>query len=158
MQGVSLLDVQAEPSATGLEQPHGEPHRGHAGAGARDRRRPRVETRPAVPESDGSFQQTGVILTVTPQITNNRQIQMRVHVENSDVQFEAERRRRRVPEAEASITKCSSPTVRRPSWADSRSPAIRYTKTGIPFLVDLPVIGRLFGVTTGKRRSAISSF
>ena len=35
------------------------------------------------------MQQTGVILTVTPQITNNRQIQMKVHVENSDVQFQA---------------------------------------------------------------------
>ena len=35
------------------------------------------------------FQQTGVILIVTPQITNNRQVQMKVHVENSDVQFQA---------------------------------------------------------------------
>ena len=35
------------------------------------------------------MQQTGVILTVTPQITANRQVQMKVHVENSDVQFQS---------------------------------------------------------------------
>ncbi len=35
------------------------------------------------------FKETGIRLTVTPHVTNNRQIQMRVHAENSSVQFQS---------------------------------------------------------------------
>ena len=74
----------------GVEQPHGEPHGGYAGADPRHRRRfGRAATTSNFPRATVQFQQTGVILTVTPQITNNRQVQMKVHVENSDVQFQA---------------------------------------------------------------------
>src|SRR4029078_12015831 len=85
----TLLDVQAEPSATVLNN-----RTANLTAGTE------VPIRVIDVAAGGNqtgnfrgatvqFRQTGVILTVTPQITANHQIQMRVHVENSDVQFQS---------------------------------------------------------------------
>jgi type IV pilus assembly protein PilQ len=146
MQGVSLLDVQAEPSATVLNNRTANLTAGtqvpvrviDAAAGG--------NATGSFPRATVQFQQTGVILTVTPQITNNRQIQMRVHVENSDVQFEANDVGAVFPKqsVDNEVLIADGETAVMGGLTQS---AIRYTKTGIPFLVDLPVIGRLFGVT-----------
>ena len=146
MQGVSLLDVQAEPSATVLNNRTANLTAGtqvpvrviDAAAGG--------NATGSFPRATVQFQQTGVILTVTPQITNNRQIQMRVHVENSDVQFEANDVGAVFPKqsVDNEVLIADGETAVMGGLTQS---AIRYTKTGIPFLVDLPIIGRLFGVT-----------
>src|SRR5512138_1712780 len=89
LQQNTLLDVQAEPSASVLNNRTANLTAGtqvpirviEAGTGSNNTGN--------FPRATVQMQQTGVILTVTPQITANRQIQMRVHVENSDVQFQA---------------------------------------------------------------------
>ena len=146
MQGVSLLDVQAEPSASVLNNRTANLTAGtqvpvrviDAAAGA--------NAQGSFPRATVQFQQTGVILTVTPQITNNRQIQMKVHVENSDVQFEANDVGAVFPKqsVDNEMLVADGETA---VMGGLTQTTLRYTKTGIPFLVDLPVIGRLFGVT-----------
>ncbi len=98
------------------------------------------------PRATVSFQQTGVILIVTPQITNNRLIQMKVHVENSDVQFEANDVGAVFPKqsVDNEVLVADGETA---VMGGLTQTTLRLTKTGIPILVDLPLIGRLFGVT-----------
>ena len=89
LQSNTLLDVQAEPSATVLNNRTANLTAGtqvpirviDVAAGGNNTSN--------FPRATVQFRQTGVILTVTPQITANHQIQMRVHVENSDVQFQS---------------------------------------------------------------------
>ena len=87
------------------------------------------------------MQQTGVILTVTPQITANRQIQMRVHVENSDVQFQSSDvgavfptqkvdNEVLVADGETAVMGGLTQTTRQPQ-----------SRPVFPLLVDLPIIG-----------------
>jgi type II secretory pathway component GspD/PulD (secretin) len=106
-----------------------------------------------IPRATVQFRQTGIILNVTPSITANRQIQMRVHAENSDVQFapgdagavfptQSVDNELLVADGETAVMGGLTQTT------------VRVTKSGIPLLVDLPIIGRLFGVTNrseGKR-------
>ena len=92
------------------------------------------------------IQETGIILNVTPQVTANGQIQMRVHVENSDVQDlggdigavfprQSVDNEVLVGDGETAVMGGLTQTT------------VRLSKSGIPVLVDLPLIGRLFGVT-----------
>jgi type II secretory pathway component GspD/PulD (secretin) len=98
------------------------------------------------PRATVQFRQTGIILNVTPSITANRQVQMRVHAENSDVAFtpgdvgavfptQSVDNELLVADGETAVMGGLTQTT------------VRVSKTGIPLLVDLPIIGRLFGVT-----------
>jgi type II secretory pathway component GspD/PulD (secretin) len=99
-----------------------------------------------VPRATVQFRQTGIILNVTPSITANRQVQMRVHAENSDVQFQP---------GDAGAVFPTQSVDNELLVADGETAVmggltqttVRITKTGIPLLVDLPIIGRMFGVT-----------
>jgi type IV pilus assembly protein PilQ len=93
------------------------------------------------------MRQTGVVLNVTPQITNNRQIMMRVHAENSEAQLiggdvgavfptQSLDNELLVADGETAVMGGLTQTT------------VRISKSGIPLLIDLPLIGRLFGVTT----------
>ncbi len=100
LQTNTLLDVQAEPSTSVLNNRTANLTAGtqvpirviDAGSGG--------NATGNFPRANVQFQQTGIILTVTPQITANRQVQMKIHVENSDVQFRVERRWGSVSNAE----------------------------------------------------------
>jgi len=98
------------------------------------------------PRSTVQMQQTGVILTVTPQITANRQIQMRVHVENSDVQFQASDVGAVFPtqKVDNEVLVADGETA---VMGGLTQTTVSVSKTGLPLLVDLPIIGHLFGVT-----------
>jgi type IV pilus assembly protein PilQ len=98
------------------------------------------------PRSTVQMQQTGVILTVTPQITANRQIQMRVHVENSDVQFQASDVGAVFPtqKVDNEVLVADGETA---VMGGLTQTTVSVSKTGLPILVDLPIIGHLFGVT-----------
>ena len=146
LQQVSLLDVQAEPSASVLNNRT-------ANLTAGTQVPIRVIDASAGGNSNGSFpqatvriQETGVILNVTPQVTANGQIQMRVHVENSDVQdlggdigpvFPRQSVDNEVLVADGETAVMGGLT----------QTSVRIARSGIPLLVDLPLIGRLFGVT-----------
>ena len=144
LQEVSLLDVQAEPSVTtlnyrtarlqaGTQVPVRTIEQGTGGNAAG-----------AFPTVTVDFRQTGIVLEVTPFITNNRQILMQVHAENSEVDFRPDgavfptqsvQNELLVGDGETAVVGGLTQT------------SVRVTKTGIPLLVDLPLIGRLFGVT-----------
>jgi type IV pilus assembly protein PilQ len=146
LQQVSLLDVQAEPSASVLNNRT-------ANLTAGTQVPIRVIDASAGGNNTGNFpratvrmQETGIILNVTPQVTANGQIQMRVHVENSDVQdlggdigavFPRQSVDNEVLVADGETAVMGGLT----------QTTIRLSKSGIPVLVDLPLIGRLFGVT-----------
>jgi type IV pilus assembly protein PilQ len=146
LQQVSLLDVQAEPSASVLNNRT-------ANLTAGTQVPIRVIDASSGATSGGNFpratvriQETGIILNVTPQVTANGQIQMRVHVENSDVQDlggdigavfprQSVDNEVLVGDGETAVMGGLTQTT------------VRLSKSGIPLLIDLPLIGRLFGVT-----------
>jgi type IV pilus assembly protein PilQ len=146
LQQGSLLDVQAEPSASVLNNRT-------ANLTAGTQVPIRVIDASSGSNQNGSFpqatvriQETGIILNVTPQVTANGQIQMRVHVENSDVQdlggdigpvFPRQSVDNEVLVADGETAVMGGLT----------QTSVTFAKTGLPLLVDLPLIGRLFGVT-----------
>jgi type II secretory pathway component GspD/PulD (secretin) len=146
LQSNTLLDVQAEPSATVLNNRTANLTAGTdvpirvidvAAGGNQTSNFPRANVQ---------FRQTGVILNVTPQITANHQIQMRVHVENSDVQFQANDVGAVFPTQKVDnevLVADGETTV----MGGLTQTSVSVSKTGLPILVDLPIIGRLFGVT-----------
>ncbi len=151
LQEVSLLDVQAEPSVTILNNRTAELISG--------------SQVPFVPTAGGAGTQltgpiavervqTGVTLRVTPSVTNNRQIMMRVETINSGATFgvngvlidnNSSKSELLVPDGQTVVIGGLTQTT------------VQLTKSGIPLLVDLPLIGRLFGTTrrTETRRDLL---
>ncbi|HEY8831757.1 MAG TPA: secretin N-terminal domain-containing protein, partial [Gemmatimonadaceae bacterium] len=98
------------------------------------------------PRATVQMKQVGIILTVTPHITNNRQILLLLHAENSDAQLASS-------DVGFIFGKQSGDTQL--LVGDGETAVIggltvtqtTQSKSGIPILVDLPIIGRLFGET-----------
>jgi len=98
------------------------------------------------PRTTTQFEDVGIILEVTPHVTASGQILMKLHAENSAVR-------------EASADLGYSFTTQEADnqiLVDNGQTAViggltvtelAVSKTGIPFLVDLPIIGSLFGFT-----------
>ncbi len=151
LQRVELADLQAEPLITTADNTEAEilvgertPIRtidvgGQAGAteGA-----PRAVTE-IVP--------TGLLLNVTPHVTNSRQVLMQIKVENSSV---------RAAPADVGFTFQTQEASAHILVGDGESAVIggltvtevTVAKSGIPFLVDLPVLGGIFGYTTRREQ------
>jgi len=100
----------------------------------------------ALPRATVSFKPVGIILKVTPHITNNRQVLLDVHAENSDAQiagsdigyvFNKQSADNRLLVADGQTAVIGGLTVTQ----------VSQNKSGIPVLVDLPVLGKLFGTT-----------
>jgi type IV pilus assembly protein PilQ len=147
LQSRSLLDVQAEPSVTTLNY-----RTAVLSAGTQ------VPVRTSEPGTGGNagggfpqvvvqLRQTGIVLRVTPSITNNRQIKMVVHAENSDVLFQGGDVGAVFPtqSVDAELLVGDGETA---VMGGLTQTSVTLNKSGIPILVDLPLLGRLFGVTT----------
>ncbi len=98
------------------------------------------------PRATVSFHSVGIILRVTPHITNNHQVMLDVHAENSDAQlagsdigyvFNKQSADNRLLVNDGETAVIGGLTVTQ----------VTQSKSGIPVLVDLPLIGKLFGVT-----------
>jgi type IV pilus assembly protein PilQ len=98
------------------------------------------------PRATVRLEEAGIKLSVTPQVTNNRRIVLDVRAENSNAQlssldigvvFNRQYAENRVLVGDGETAAIGGLTVTETSKI----------KTGIPFLVDLPFIGRLFGQT-----------
>ena len=96
-----------------------------------------------------NFKETGIILSVTPHITNNRHILMTLHSERSNLQpaasdlgytFQKQRADNQLLVADGETAVIGGLTVTE----------VTVSKVGIPILVDLPLIGKLFGQTTTR--------
>lgn len=147
LETVELADIQAEPTITTLDNRPAQilvgdrvPIRiidASAPTGASN----------AVPRATVQFQETGIKLAVTPHVTANRQILMELHAERSAVQpapvdigftFQTQQADNQilVPDGETAVIGGLTVTE------------VTVTKSGIPFLVDLPILGKLFGFTS----------
>ena len=146
LQEVRLADIEAEPSIVtldnrqasilvGEETPIRIVDAGSAAGGAG-----------GVARATVSFKESGIILQVTPHITNNRQILMSLHSERSSLQaaasdigftFSKQRADNQLLVADGETAVIGGLTVTQ----------VTVAKAGIPILVDLPLIGRLFGQT-----------
>src|SRR5687768_4561125 len=152
LQEVRLADIQAEPSIVTLDNRKAEilvgeetPIRvidlgsqGQGGAGGQN-----------TPRATVNFKETGIILSVTPHITNNRHILMTLHSERSNLQaaasdlgftFQKQRADNQLLVADGETAVIGGLTVTE----------VTVSKVGIPILVDLPLIGKLFGQTTTR--------
>ena len=98
------------------------------------------------PKATVSFHSVGIILQVTPHITNNHQVLLDVHAENSDAQlagsdigyvFNKQSADNRLLVNDGETAVIGGLTVTQ----------VTQSKSGIPVLVDLPLVGKLFGVT-----------
>lgn len=158
LQRVELADVQSEPSVTVLDNRPAEVLVG-------DRVPIRIvdvasqQTGAAgsqVPRATVRFEQTGINLKVTPHVTSNRQVLMQVHAERSNIRpasvdigftFQTQ-------QATSQVLVDDGETIVVGGLTET---TLTVTKSGIPFLVDLPIVGRLFGFTsqTEQRRDLI---
>jgi type IV pilus assembly protein PilQ len=145
LQRVDLADVQAEPTITTLDNRAAEILVG-------DRVPIRVVD-VATPTTGGAavratvnFQQTGINLRVTPHVTANRQILMEIHAERSSVRaapvdigftFQTQQADNQILVGDGETAVIGGLTVTE----------VTVAKSGIPFLVDLPILGKLFGFT-----------
>jgi type IV pilus assembly protein PilQ len=149
LQRVELADIQAEPTITTLDNREAEILVGDrvpirvidvsstATAGAQQQN---------VPRATVNFEQTGINLRVTPHVTANRQILMEVHAERSNVRpasvdigftFQTQQADNQILVSDGETAVIGGLTVTE----------VTVTKSGIPFLVDLPILGKLFGFT-----------
>jgi type IV pilus assembly protein PilQ len=158
LQRVELADIQAEPTITTVDNRQAEILVG-------DRVPIRIidisaqtgtTTGTAVPRATVQFQQTGINLRVTPHVTANRQILMEVHAERSNVRpaavdigftFQTQQADNQILVNDGETAVIGGLTVTE----------VTVTKSGIPFLVDLPILGKLFGFTsqTEQRRDLL---
>ena len=151
LQSVNLVDVQSEPSVTILNNKTAQLVSGSE-----------ISFAPVSGGTGGALNvvvaavriQTGVKLLVTPSVTNNHQVMM--HVEASKSTF--------APSADGPLIDNNSGSTdvlvadgQTIVLAGLTETSVQETKTGIPMLVDLPLIGRLFGYTqrTETRRDLI---
>jgi type IV pilus assembly protein PilQ len=156
LQRVELADVQAEPTITTLDNRAAEILVG-------DRVPIRVidvstagAVAGAVPRATVRFEQTGINLKVTPHVTANRQVLMEVHAERSNVKpasvdigftFQTQQADNQILVNDGETAVIGGLTVTE----------VTVTKSGIPFLVDLPILGKLFGFSseTENRRDLL---
>ena len=148
LQEVSLLDVQAEPSVTTLNNKPAQ-----LTSGVQVPFVPLISSGGAGTSLTGPITveriQTGVTLLVTPSVTNNRQIIMHVDVTNSDVNFTNNGTLIDNNHVSNDLLVADGQTV---VIGGLTQTSVRVTKSGIPLLVDLPFIGRLFGYTTRQEQ------
>ena len=148
-QSINVTDVQAEPTIVTLDNRKAEILVGEetpirvvdaAGGGEGGAR------------ASVSFKETGIILSVTPHITNNRRILMQVHAERSNIAplaegdlgyfFLKERADNQilVNDGETAVIGGLTRTT------------VTRSRSGIPILINLPFIGKLFGTSLTSER------
>jgi type IV pilus assembly protein PilQ len=151
LQRVDLADVQAEPTISTLDN-----HEADILVG--EETPVRVIDLSAqggenqAPRATVEFKETGIRLTVTPHVTNNRQILMELRTERSAVQ--------EVAAADLGFNFTKQTASNRLLVGDGETAVIggltvtevTRSKQGIPLLVDLPIIGKLFGFSTDRER------
>ncbi|HKI96546.1 MAG TPA: type II and III secretion system protein, partial [Gemmatimonadales bacterium] len=105
----------------------------------------------AVARATTTIVPTGIILRVTPHVTSNGQVLMKLHAENSSVQaaptdigftFQTQNSDNQLLVNDGETAVIGGLTVTQ----------VTVSKTGIPFLVDLPVVGKIFGFTTRREQ------
>jgi type IV pilus assembly protein PilQ len=104
----------------------------------------------SVATSNVQFKETGIRLTVTPHVTSNRQISMELHTERSSLQelaaadlgfiFQTQRAENQLLVNDGETAVIGGLTVTE----------VKNTRSGIPLLSGLPVIGKLFSFSSNQ--------
>ena len=150
LQEVRLADLQAEPSIVTLDNRQAsiqvgqeipirvlDANTANLSGGAAPAQQPRATVQ---------MKPVGIILTVTPHITNNRQILLLLHAENSDAQIASSDVgfvfNKQTGDTQLLVNDGETAVIGGLTVTQTTQ-----SKSGIPLLVDLPLIGRLFGET-----------
>jgi type IV pilus assembly protein PilQ len=148
LQRVELADLQAEPVITTADNTRAKIQVG-------DRVPLRVVDQGAItggdqaPRTTTEFEDTGIILEVTPHVTASGQVLMQIHAENSSVKeapadigysFQTQQADNQILVNDGETAVIGGLTVTE----------LTVSKSGIPFLVDLPIVGSLFGFTSRR--------
>lgn len=140
-----LSDIQAEPSIVTLDNREAKILVGEetpvrvidAGAAAQV----------GVPaRANVQFKETGIILTVTPHITNNRQIRMSIAAEQSELRIIGGELGFTIPKRNATTQLLVNDGETAVIGGLTQTQVVK-NKSGIPLLSDLPLLGRLFSQT-----------
>jgi type IV pilus assembly protein PilQ len=101
-------------------------------------------------QANVQFKETGIRLTVTPHVTSNRQIAMELHTERSSIQplaaadlgfiFQTQRAENQLLVNDGETAVIGGLTVT----------SVTNTRTGIPLLSGLPIIGKLFSFSRNE--------
>ena len=92
------------------------------------------------------FKETGIILTVTPHITNNRQVRMSIAAEQSELRIIGGDLGFTIPKRNATTQLLVSDGETAVIGGLTQTQIVK-NKSGIPLLSDLPLLGRLFSQT-----------
>ncbi|MDH5195781.1 MAG: hypothetical protein OEY20_00860, partial [Gemmatimonadota bacterium] len=148
LQRVELADLQAEPVITTADNTKAKIQVG-------ERVPLRVVDQGAIaggtgaPRTTTQFEDIGIILEVTPHVTASGQILMQLHAENSSVKeapadlgysFATQQADNQILVDDGQTAVIGGLTVTE----------LTVAKSGIPFLVDLPIVGSLFGFTSRR--------
>jgi type II secretory pathway component GspD/PulD (secretin) len=103
-----------------------------------------------VARANVQFKETGIRLTVTPHVTNNRQILMQLHTERSAIQL--------LPEADLGFVFQKQKADNQLLVNDGETAVIggltvtevTKSRTGIPMLSGLPIVGKLFSFSKSQ--------
>jgi type IV pilus assembly protein PilQ len=151
LQRLDLADVQAEPSITTVDNREAVIKVGEdipvriidfSSQGGQS----------SAPKATVQFKETGISLKVTPHVTNNRQIMLQVEAERSDI--------RTLAAADLGFTIRKQNAKNQLLVNDGETAVIggltvttvTKSKSGIPMLVDLPIVGKLFGFTQNQEQ------
>ncbi len=104
------------------------------------------------PKANVQFKETGIRLTVTPHVTNNRQILMQLHTERSALQFLAETDlgfnfQKQKADNQLLVNDGETAVIGGLTVTE-----VNKTRSGIPLLSGLPIVGKLFSTTTESER------
>ena len=150
LQETRLADLQAEPTIVTLDNRRAEILVGQeipirvldAGSGTG------TPGSVNVPRATVTLKEAGIILSVTPHITNNRQVLMAIHAENSSAEqvqssdvgfvFSKQRADNQLLVGDGETAVIGGLTVTE----------VVLAKSGIPFLMDIPYLGKLFRRTS----------
>jgi type IV pilus assembly protein PilQ len=152
LERADLSDIQAEPVITTLDN-----RKADILVGEETPVRVIDATSNGDAKANVTFKETGIRLTVTPHVTSNRQIAMELHTERSSIQpvaavdigfvFQTQRADNQLLVNDGETAVIGGLTVT----------SVTNTRSGIPLLSGLPIIGKLFSFSsqTENRRDLI---
>jgi len=150
LQSVELADVQAEPQVTVADNRQAELFVGQRtpirqiDVGA-------VTTSAAPARATTNLVETGIKLSVTPHVVSGtREVLMELHAENSGLQASTIAEAGFVFNTQQGDTQLLVRDGETAVIGGLTVTQVTVAKSGIPFLVDLPVLGRLFGFRTSQ--------
>ena len=94
------------------------------------------------------FKETGIRLTVTPHVTNNRQVLMQLHTERSAIRPLAAADLGFIFPSRRPTTSSSSNDGETAVIGGLTVTEVTKIRSGIPLLGSLPIVGKLFSTTT----------